>query len=261
MSHFTVAIICNHPDDIEKLMAPYQENNMGDCPKKYLEFNEHTEAESDWQDVKDEYPTFEDYLEIHCGYKKDKKTGKYGYWENPNAKWDWYTLGGRWLGNLLIKKEVFVEDEAGLGTPGTFGNDVANTPNGYTWVDICKINLVEWDKMKEVAEFELLQNEGVDGDIWEILINEQHPKRNSYYKASYYKEKYKNKENYVRSQVSFGTYAVITPDGKWNAPGDMGWFGCSSASGEEEKEFHDRFHENFIEPFNNKYIAIMDCHI
>lgn len=36
MSHFPVAVISEKLEDVERLMAPYQENNMGDCPKEYL---------------------------------------------------------------------------------------------------------------------------------------------------------------------------------------------------------------------------------
>ena len=42
MIHFTVLVV---GDDVEKQLAPFQENNMGDCPRKYMEFNE-TESES-----------------------------------------------------------------------------------------------------------------------------------------------------------------------------------------------------------------------
>lgn len=37
MSHFTVAVFSDGSKTVEKLLAPYQENNMGDCPKEYLE--------------------------------------------------------------------------------------------------------------------------------------------------------------------------------------------------------------------------------
>ena len=45
MSHFTVAVIVNKLDENEvaKMLAPYQENNMGDCPKEYLTFHSITE--------------------------------------------------------------------------------------------------------------------------------------------------------------------------------------------------------------------------
>lgn len=68
MSHFTVMVIGENP---EQQLAPFQENNMGDCPKQYLEY------------IKDDDGT--------------------GYYENPNAKWDWYLLGGRWTGSIKLK--------------------------------------------------------------------------------------------------------------------------------------------------------------
>jgi len=38
MSHYTVAVIVDKLDENEvaKMLAPYQENNMGDCPREYL---------------------------------------------------------------------------------------------------------------------------------------------------------------------------------------------------------------------------------
>ena len=41
MSHYSVAVIVNKLDEneVDKMLAPYQENNMEDCPRKYLTFN------------------------------------------------------------------------------------------------------------------------------------------------------------------------------------------------------------------------------
>lgn len=43
------------------------------------------------------YPTFEDYMREYLNEDRDAETGRYGYWENPNAKWDWYEEGGRFM--------------------------------------------------------------------------------------------------------------------------------------------------------------------
>ena len=76
MSHFCTVVFCENPsmEEVGRLMAPYQENNMGDCPKEYLEF----------------FPNDE--------YDFDPETGKRGYWENPNAKWDYWDPDGRTRG-------------------------------------------------------------------------------------------------------------------------------------------------------------------
>lgn len=57
MSHFTVAVITEKgtEKEVDKLLAPYQENNMGDCPQEYLEFNEDDECDIDEQTGKKGY--------------------------------------------------------------------------------------------------------------------------------------------------------------------------------------------------------------
>lgn len=59
------------------------------------------------QPVKELFTTFEQYMKEYCGYKaRDKKKKRYGHWYNPNKKWDWWTIGGRWTGKLLIGYEL-----------------------------------------------------------------------------------------------------------------------------------------------------------
>lgn len=42
--HFTVGVLVDKKGKkLEELLAPYQENNMGNCPKEFLEFMEATE--------------------------------------------------------------------------------------------------------------------------------------------------------------------------------------------------------------------------
>lgn len=146
MSHFTVLVQMN--DDFVKesgnienavgrMLAPYQENNMGDCPVEYLEFNDMThEVEEAANEVikegfymAEEHPDFigkkildfygskEEVASEHCGYRKDEKTGKFGYWENPNAKWDWWSIGGRWREMLRIKEASQSHVRGDIGVP------------------------------------------------------------------------------------------------------------------------------------------------
>lgn len=162
MSHFTVLVI---GDDPEKQLAPFQENNMGDCPEEYLVFDDredemmaaymtgsceqillsdgtqlspyddrfHVNMNNSWRTdyvypddstkvmvpFKAVYETFEDYASSWEGYsERDPKTGRYGYWNNPNCKWDWYQLGGRWNGffRLRIGRD-------GVAGPGSWANE------------------------------------------------------------------------------------------------------------------------------------------
>ncbi len=52
---------------------------------------------------KERFASFEDFMEQYCGYRgRDEIIGHYGHWRNPNAKWDWWSIGGRWTGHFAI---------------------------------------------------------------------------------------------------------------------------------------------------------------
>ncbi len=104
--HFTVLVVS---DNVEKALAPFQENNMGDCPKKYMTFYPIDLADEGYKTIADA---------IDDGYAEHE--GKAGYWDNPNSRWDWYVLGGRWQGMLRVKK-------AGMGIKGRSG--IMSAPN------------------------------------------------------------------------------------------------------------------------------------
>ncbi len=60
--------------------------------------------ESQWkyEPSKEKYPTMDKLAKEYFGYRK--VNGKYGYMSNPNAKYDWYSEGGRWSGYLTTNE-------------------------------------------------------------------------------------------------------------------------------------------------------------
>jgi hypothetical protein len=44
---------------------------------------------------------FEEYAREWHGRTERMIPNRFGYWQNPNAKWDWYEVGGRWAGFKL----------------------------------------------------------------------------------------------------------------------------------------------------------------
>lgn len=120
MSHFTVLVVGPNP---ELQLRPFQENNMGDCPKEFLEFVDHTaEVTEVWNNLKgDEYTKYknkpiEEFAEDYFGYRRDENGERFGYYENPNAKWDWYLIGGRWTGFFKLKPIPLITDTNGFAT-------------------------------------------------------------------------------------------------------------------------------------------------
>lgn len=105
MSHFTVMVIGESP---EEQLAPFQENNMGDCPEQFLKYK--------YNDIWFEN---EKSARLDCKNRLIKFDKSEGWAENPNAKWDWFVLGGRWSGMIKLKDGA----KGNVGRPGTFGNE------------------------------------------------------------------------------------------------------------------------------------------
>lgn len=117
MSHFSLFVT---GDDVAERIAPFQENNMGTCPPEYLTFHdEHDTCLQRWEEedrdgvpFKERFASFEAFVENEFGYQRNHDTGRYGYTANPNAKWDWYQIGGRWSGRLMLCQHAEADYEA-----------------------------------------------------------------------------------------------------------------------------------------------------
>ena len=57
------------------------------------------------------------------------------------------------------------------------------------------------------------------------------------------------------------TYAVITPNGLWHEAGRMLWWGLSTASEKDAKNWYDNYSEFLASEDQNLFITIVDCHI
>lgn len=148
MSHFVVLVI---GDNVDLQLAPFNEQPETGDPHVELVFNDQTDElrkeydegsvevikhpDGSWDLItygttdnnnkaipvlakfSELYPTFEEFCKKWHGTEPNEQ-GRYGYYSNPNAKWDWYQIGGRWTGYFKALPGVIGK----LGEPGVFGN-------------------------------------------------------------------------------------------------------------------------------------------
>ena len=152
-------------------------------------------------------------------------------------EYDFFVIGGRWHGMLNLK-----------------------SPEPDESFDSARIKNIDFSiKEKDLQAFRR---------FWDVVVEKSPITENedkmdffSVYSAEYYKEKYKDKEDYAIQMAKFCTRAVITPDGEWHEPGQMGWF-SSSETEDEWREWVDNYMNRFIYPQDpNLYLTIVDCHI
>ena len=149
---------------------------------------------------------------------------------NPRAKWDWWSIGGRWTGVFTQYKP----DE-----------DPANVETCY----LCQGTGMRND---ELGRAERMKNP-------EYTCNgcEGTGKR-----VKWPTEWRKYEGDVVLGSVlpeDFSCYAVVTPDGVWHERGEMGWWACSHNVVRPEV-WKERIKQLITENRQNWAVAV-DCHI
>ena len=252
MSHFPVLVFTNGEATYEELLERYDENME---VEKYISYTKEEAIEEGKRRVEnireflrknpgkemphfndDDYKTDEDYYQfVESDYPeefKDEEGNLYSTY-NRDAKWDWYVEGGRFSGTLKNKAGEYV-----------------------TSAPLSEIKISRDESAYEKAlRFWGVAVEGKPMEKGENFF--------SLYKPEYYIDRYKCKEvyAYIVSHPIFR--ACVTPDGVWHEKGQMGWWACSSETGEESL----RWDLNFIDDYlltgieNNWYVTVVDCHI
>lgn len=296
MSHFIVAVITKEPAKYHEELAPYQENNMCDCPKEFLEFVDKTEEfKKSWQEesvkkiklpngnylsphdnrlkvaiTKEEYEklrkernhdvcfgsegwgknetyhkydpsvangivvevpyreiyaTLDDYVKDREGEDLwDSEMKAYGWWKNPNAKWDSYSLCAK--GNYSRWQDATIESA------------------------FCKVS--EYPLYKSKQELINQYNRELEdvklGKTPKVLFDMEYGS-------------YKNAEDFaIRCRVQAPWAFVL--DKHWAEQGEMGWWGMHNGTNETEKSFKELFEQIMTDPkYQDYYIGFVNCHI
>ena len=254
MSHFTVGVITRDPCNVDYLLRPYDENGTDYYIKElYMSKEDYINS------YKNEHPdtTLTDeqiYATANDMYTGVEEDGIYDYY-NPDAKWDWYEIGGRWPNSLKVKKD------AQFNMGGHYGK--MGTPEGkgrYRWVDAAPLCEIEWDLMNTISP----EQKKKASEFWDKYVLNQDPSYDAKfaYKREYYLDRYKTKEEYIKRTNIFTTHDLLVEDREWITVGDMGWFGCDDSTYDSETDYIKQFYDIVKAPeYQNYWFVVVDCHI
>lgn len=214
------------------------------------------------------YKSKTEYTEYHCGYDFYNEYGAYGYLYNPNAFWDWYSIGGRWPFQFLVKETA----EHIVGERSWCNEDSQRmAPAGYIWVCGARKKDIEWDVMKawhiqSAKKSYTLFTESFatgkcpEGSHWHITEDGI----SSFFDPLYFKgeteEEYLQRNDLAPSQRMLpGAYSFLR-NGEWISKGDMGWWGIST--NEKEHESWLKMMADYIDSIPEDDVIVgIDCHI
>lgn len=181
MSHFTVLIIgknLNNQDELEKALMPYHEFECTGYNNEYVQnidktqeyIDDYAQYKATNTDDEFEYPTIKEYIEEYMGCKTTQlgeiidceDAHKFGYAifdgdklvkaierTNPNCKWDWYKVGGRWLGALRCTDDAH---EKGMALNGIRIWMNTDEKAEFNTANIARFDHIDFAAMKKTAE-------------------------------------------------------------------------------------------------------------
>jgi len=146
-----------------------------------VRFVQEYEAKWEYEPSKEKYPTMDKLAKEYFGYRK--VNGRYGYMSNPNAKYDWYSEGGRWSGYLTNKEGKTTDCD--LLTEIDW--DKTDTP--FCFVDANG----EWIERGQMGWFAMVANEKKK-DVWneefkayvQFLLNDEQASEIEVYAIDYH---------------------------------------------------------------------------
>ena len=217
------------------------------------------------------YSSFEQFAEQYYCFIRDEETGTYGFYCNPDAQWDWYQIGGRWLYRFLVPQDcpIVVCGERSFLLKDSTEPDA---PEGYRWVAGARKCDVAWDMMKAVRLEqstnkwqklnEWYQAGKLPKDAHAARITDEGIKSWGYliYRKDESLEEYLLREGLSeRFRYPFSTFAYLDGNG-WVGRGNMGWFGISYDK--EDTHVWNQKLEDFIAGLPDETLLVsVDCHI
>ena len=244
MSHFTVLVVdTNNEKSVDEWMEPFYEGLEKDrlfswSVQEVLNYFE--KCGINFHDGHVDESNLDEYLEVaknlHIDVSEYDNEGNLYCLGNKDAKWDWYQIGGRWS-NMLRKSDG-------------------------TRCDECEVKDLDLSLDKDMYE--------KAKRFWEVVVDKQPLKDGEYadgftswYKDSYYKDTFGDKETFAKDKASLSTLAMLL-DGKWYEQGKMGWFGMSDTTSESLQEYTKFFNktlEELKETHPHATVTLVDCHI
>lgn len=248
MSHYAVGVVVDKPDMalVKEILAPYDENLevepyiertrkevLEECNRyinAYLtnpEGNKSYKGFADCNTVEELLDFYKDFWE--CEFDENgNRLSTY----NPNSKWDWWCIGGRYTGDFM-------------------DNDFMKVGEYPVYNELTDEQI---DNIKKRWAYYNHEIEMTDEEAEECGVC-------LFFRREYPVERYKTFDNYMKECTSNIPYAIVDEDG-WYSKGNVGWFGCDDATTDSINDY-DKFTEEYFAKKENKdkYIVIIDCHI
>jgi len=152
---------------------------------------------------------------------------------NPDSKWDWWTVGGRWTG--MLDKTY----------------DPRTDPRNIERCDLCGGTGTRRDNVACANPEQMKHCNGCNGC-------DGKGKRVKWSFAEDAPGNFGPIKDFLKTRTADDDFfALVTPEGEWLESGSMGWFGVSTG---HDRDW-DKVQTSTLEKYKDHVIAVVDCHV
>ena len=196
---------------------------------------------------------------------------------NPDSKWDWYQVGGRWTGHFRARRGAermdVIYGQPGFMTPAN--SDPRKCDGGpkraldlkARWLKLVD-GIPEARPWREFADL-IGKVDGYGIDRAREEYGSQ-PRVQAIRGTDYDRFGTSSIETYQKPERQFVElqraqavpgFALLTLEGRWMAPGRMGWFGSSSDSESDRAGYYEAANAYIESLSDSTWLIAVDCHI
>lgn len=210
--------------------------------------------------IKDIYASLVTYVEEYHGYVFNN--GRIGRYTNPNKKWDWWVIGGRYSNRLLLKDgsktDQGVFDQIDFVTMRS--DKLTETLRCYDR----RIRLLDgrpvpdWSAIREGKSIDEARETWRSHPVV-VAFNGSTDSDDQWMANDDWQELRLTREQVSERVIPLTCFAFVK-DGQWSERGEMGWFAC--VSNEKDQDDWDGAVASMIAGLApTDWITVVDCHI
>lgn len=279
MSHFSVMVI---GANVDAQLQPFHEYECTGIEDQYVVWVDYTAKVNEaWAKADTTTGDKESFALDYFGYECREVDGvkQFGRMTNPNKKWDWWVVGGRWSGQLKLKP----------GTAGNYGErswtnkdeaDDMDRADQARKVDIDVEGMREDAMSKAAVQWDLARGTPPcpEWKSWASVLAAHKENFDTAREEYWAQPEVKRiraaltifgqvdvfltpREQYIaRARDSALSAFAYVKDSQWYERGSMGWFACVSNE-KDQDDWSRQFNEAFDALPDDTMITMVDCHI
>lgn len=187
----------------------------------------------------------------------------YQYWINPQGKWDWYVIGGRWRGELMVDVDAVLGQDYDMTPPSAF--DKFDLTDYEHRADVARKRVIDFQGMVTLGRIKAEEAWDKATEAYAGLTAEEKEQFNPYWTFGLSKNDFDSltrEEFLTKQKFGFSTWAFIDLDGTWHEKETFVYDETKPPADWSQKnpDYYDDLRKAIAKLPDDAWVAVVDIH-